>query len=128
MQINHKAISTAAEFIANADAIIIAAGAGMGVDSGLPDLIYSGNGANKKNWATRFLPAMWMANSNAPALRAIQSTNATVRYITCNVWIAAAMPYGQQVILRRRLMSCIANSSMSRRAAHFAGVMRVRIF
>jgi NAD-dependent SIR2 family protein deacetylase len=37
MQLNHRAIARAAQFIADADAIIIAAGAGMGVDSGLPD-------------------------------------------------------------------------------------------
>ena len=34
---NKKHIVHAASLIANADALIIAAGAGMGVDSGLPD-------------------------------------------------------------------------------------------
>jgi len=37
MQLDHTAIAKAAQSIADADAIIIAAGAGMGVDSGLPD-------------------------------------------------------------------------------------------
>lgn len=57
MQIDHKAISTAAEFVANADAIIIAAGAGMGVDSGLPD--FRGNEGFWKAY-----PALAAANIN----------------------------------------------------------------
>lgn len=37
MEIEAAALITAAEIVADADALLVTAGAGMGVDSGLPD-------------------------------------------------------------------------------------------
>lgn len=59
MNDHESGLQDAAELIADADALIIAAGAGMGVDSGLPDFR-----GNEVFW--RAIPPLLTPNSVSP--------------------------------------------------------------